>query len=38
MRICEAPRVLLVGSWGSEALVSAFTDVLYRGVELGEAL
>ncbi|AET31598.1 thymidylate synthase, flavin-dependent [Pyrobaculum ferrireducens] len=36
--IYETPRVLLVGSWGSEALVSAFTDALYRGVEWGEAV
>ncbi|MGK0550318.1 MAG: thymidylate synthase (FAD), partial [Pyrobaculum sp.] len=29
--VVESPRVLLVGSWGSESLVSAFTDALYRG-------
>jgi hypothetical protein len=28
IKIYETPRVLLVGSWGSEALVSAFQDFL----------
>ncbi len=30
MEVFNTPRVLLVGSWGSEGLVSAFTDALYR--------
>jgi len=38
MLILESPRVRLIGAWGSEAVVSALTDVLYRGVELEEAL
>jgi thymidylate synthase (FAD) len=38
MEIKNTPRVLLVGSWGSEGLVSAFTDVLYRGASWEEAL
>ena len=38
MLVFETPRVLLVGSWGSEAAVSAFTDALYRGVPWDEAL
>ncbi len=36
--VVESPRVLLVGSWGSESLVSAFTDALYRGASWEEAL
>lgn len=38
MEVFNTPRVLLVGSWGSEGLVSAFTDALYRGVPWEEAL
>ncbi len=38
MEVFNTPRVLLVGSWGSEGLVSAFTDALYRGVSWEEAL
>ncbi|MGC9131898.1 MAG: FAD-dependent thymidylate synthase, partial [Pyrobaculum sp.] len=38
MKVYETPRVLLVGSWGSESMVSALTDVLYRGAEWQEAL
>lgn len=38
MIVYEAPRVMLVGSWGSEAHVSAFVDALYRGAEWWEAL
>ncbi|MGK0550458.1 MAG: thymidylate synthase (FAD), partial [Pyrobaculum sp.] len=29
--VFETPRALLIASWGSESLVSAFTDALYRG-------
>jgi thymidylate synthase (FAD) len=38
MEVFNTPRVLLVGSWGSESLVSALTDALYRGVSWEEAL
>jgi thymidylate synthase (FAD) len=38
VEVFNTPRVLLVGSWGSEGLVSAFTDALYRGVSWEEAL
>ena len=38
MEVFNTPRVLLVGSWGSEGLVSALTDALYRGASWEEAL
>ncbi len=38
IEVFNTPRVLLVGSWGSEGLVSAFTDALYRGASWEEAL
>ena len=38
MLLLESPRVLLIGSWGSEQLISALTDALYRGVKLDESL
>jgi len=38
VRVLRAPRVELITAWGSEELVSALADVLYRGVPLGEAL
>jgi thymidylate synthase (FAD) len=36
--VLRSPRVGLIASWGSEELVSALADVLYRGVPLEEAL
>ena len=38
MEIRNTPRALLVGSWGSEGLVSALTDALYRGASWEEVL
>jgi thymidylate synthase (FAD) len=36
--VLRSPRVGLIAAWGSEELVSALADVLYRGVPLEEAL
>ena len=38
MNVFETPRVFLIASWGSEAVISAFTDALYRGVLWEEAV
>jgi hypothetical protein len=38
MEVYTTPKVFLIGSWGSEGLVSAFTDALYRGLPWEEAL
>jgi len=38
IKIKSYPEVYLVESWGSERLVAALTDVLYRGVPLEEAI
>ena len=42
MSVVEPPRgvptVTLVGSWGSEELIAAFADVIYRGYSIDDAL
>jgi thymidylate synthase (FAD) len=38
VRIGNSPKVSLVGSWGSERLIAALLDVLYKGVPLEEAI
>jgi thymidylate synthase (FAD) len=38
IRVEYSPKIDLIGRWGSERLISALADVLYRGVSLEEAL